>query len=143
MQYMLDTDISSYIIRKRDPRLLATLQTQARSGAGICVSSITYAELRLGAERSQSPAKHHAAIGGFCARLSRIAAWDKAAADKFASLQAKLFDDGEPIGRNDSMIAAHALSLDCVLVTNNQRHFSRVPALALENWHRTAQEPAP
>ena len=138
MHYMLDTDISSYIIRKRDPRLLATLQTQARSGAGIGVSAITYAELRLGAERSLSPAKHHAAIDSYCDRLGRIAAWDKAAADKFASLQAELLDNGEPIGRNDSMIAAHALSLDCVLVTNNQRHFSRVPALAVENWHRGA-----
>ena len=136
MYYMLDTDISSYIIRKRHPRLLATLQTQARSGAGVCVSAITYAELRLGAERSRSPAKHHAAIDSYCDRLSRIAAWGKAAADKFASLQADLLDNGEPIGRNDSMIAAHALSLDCVLVTNNQRHFSRVPALAVENWHR-------
>ena len=137
MQYMLDTDISSYIIRKRDPRLLATLQTQARSGAEMCVSSITYAELRLGAERPQSPARHHSAIGSFCDRLSGIAAWDKAAADKFASLQAKLLDIGDPIGRNDAMIAAHAVSLDCVLVTNNQRHFSRVPALAVENWHRS------
>ena len=137
MRYMLDTDISSYIIRKRDPRLLATLQTQARSGAEICISSITYAELRLGAERSRSQARHHAAIGDFCDRVSGIAAWDKAAADKYASLQAKLLDNGRSIGRNDTMIAAHALSLDSVLVTNNQRHFSRVPELTVENWHRT------
>lgn len=136
MHYMLDTDISSYIIRKRDPRLLATFQTQARSGAEICVSSITYAELRLGAERSSNPSRHHSTIGSFCDRLSRIAAWDKAAADRFASLQAKLLDSGDPIGRNDAMIAAHAASLDCVLVTNNHRHFSRVPALTVENWHR-------
>ena len=136
MQYMLDTGISSYVIRRREPCLLATMQNRARAGAEICVSSITYAELRLGAERSQSPARHQAAIDSFCNRLSRIAAWDKAAADKFAPLQAKLLNQGDPIGRNDTMIAAHALSLDCVLVTNNQRHFARVPALAVENWHR-------
>ena len=134
MRYMLDTDISSYIIRQREPRLLATLQTRARSGAEICISSITYAELRLGAERSRSQARHHAAIGVFCDRLSGIAAWDKAAADKFAVLQAKLLDNGQTIGRNDAMIAAHALSLRYVLVTNNQRHFSRMPSLELENW---------
>lgn len=134
MRYILDTDISSYIIRQRDPRLLATLQTQARSGAEICISSITYAELRLGAERSRSQVRHHGAIGLFCARLSGIAAWDKAAADKYAALQAKLLDDGQTIGINDAMIGAHALSLEGVLVTNNQRHFSRVPALELENW---------
>ena len=138
MPYMLDTDISSYIIRKRDPRLLATLQTQAHSGAEICISCITYAELRLGAERSSSQSRHHAAIDVFCDRLSGIAAWDKAAADKFASLQAKLLDQGNPIGKNNAMIAAHAVSLDRVLVTNNKRHFSRVPALTVENWQKSS-----
>ncbi len=136
MHFMLDTDISSYVIRKREPRLLATLQTQARAGAEICVSSITYAELRLGAERSRSPARHQAAIDSFCSRIGRVAAWDKAAADRYAPLQARLFDRGGPIGRNDTMIAAHALSLDCVLVTNNRRHFVKVPDLVVENWHR-------
>lgn len=134
MQYMLDTDICSYVIRNRDARLLSTLQTRARSGATISISAITYAELKLGAERSQSVARHTQAIQSFCDRLSGVLAWGKPAADEFSRLQAHLFAAGTPIGNNDAMIAAHALSIGCVLVTNNERHFARVPMLDQENW---------
>ena len=134
MRYMLDTDICSYIIRKHDPSLLATMQTRARSGAEISISVVTYAELRLGAERLQSTVRHNEMIRAFCARLSAIVAWSKTSADEYARLQARLFKSGKPIGRNDAMIAAHAIDLDFILITNNQRHFSRVPNLRLENW---------
>ena len=136
MRYMLDTDICSYIIRKHDPRLLATMQTQVRSGAELSISVVTYAELRLGAERVQSTARHNEMIRSFCARLSAIVAWSRTTADEYARLQARLLESGKPIGRNDAMIAAHAIDLDFILVTNNQRHFSRVPNLRLENWLR-------
>ncbi len=63
-----------------------------------------------------------------------IADWSTKEADKFAELQAHLMGQGSPIGANDTMIAAHALSLGVVLVTNNQRHFSKVEGLTLENW---------
>ena len=131
---MLDTDICSYVIRARDPELLATLQEKAHSGAEISISAITYAELRLGAERSRSVKRYHQAIQLFCDRLNGVLAWDKTAADEFAVLQANLLKIGKPIGGNDAMIAAHALNLGCVLVTNNRKHFSRVPGLAMENW---------
>ena len=61
-------------------------------------------------------------------------AWDAKAADEFAVLQAGLLKIGTPIGGNDAMIAAHALSIGCVLVTDNRKHFSRVPGLKIENW---------
>ena len=134
MQYMLDTDICSYIIRRHDPRLLATMQTRARSGAEISISVVTYAELRLGAERLPSSVRHNEMIRAFCARLSAVAAWNRTAADEYARLQAGLLEAGKPIGRNDAMIAAHAIDRGCTLVTNNRRHFSRVPGLELENW---------
>ena len=134
MRYMLDTDICSYVIRARDPTLLATLQEKAQSGAAISISVITYAELRLGAERSQSVKRYNQAIRLFCDRLNGILAWDKTAADEFAVLQAGLLGTGKPIGGNDAMIAAHALSRDCVLVTNNRKHFSGVPGIEMENW---------
>jgi len=70
----------------------------------------------------------------FCERLSGIVPWDRAAADEFAVIEARLLAIGKPIGRNDTMIAGHALSLGYVLVTNNRRHFSRVPGIALESW---------
>ena len=131
---MLDTDICSYVIRARDPELLATLQEKVQSGAAISISAITHAELRLGAERSQSVSRYNQAIRLFCDRLNGILAWDKNAADEFAALQARLLGIGKPIGGNDAMIAAHALNLGCVLVTNNRKHFSRVPGLEMENW---------
>ena len=134
MRYMLDTDICSYIIRKHDPRLLAIMQTRARSGAEISISVVTYAELRLGAERVRNTTRHNEMIRSFCARLSAIVAWSKTVADEYARLQAGLLESGKPIGRNDAMIAAHAIDLDFILVTNNQRHFARVPNLEWENW---------
>ena len=136
MQFLLDTDICSYVIRGRDPRLLETMQSKARSGADISISAITYAELRSGAERSPNAYQYNHAIGLFCERLSGVLAWDRSAADEFASLEAVLLGAGMPIGRNDTMIAAHALSLGFAVVTNNHRHFSRVPRLEVENWSR-------
>ena len=137
MQYLLDTDICSYVIRARDPALLATMQDHARSGADISISVVTYAELRSGAVRSRNAERYNRAIYLFCERLSGVLAWDRAAADEFAALEAELLRTGRPIGRNDTMIAAHALSLGCVLVTNNWKHFSRVPGLEVENWSGT------
>ena len=136
MRYLLDTDICSYIIRARDRRLLAVMQDKAGSGADLSISAVTYAELRLGAERSRYAERYNQAIRAFCDRLSGVVAWDKAAADEFAGLQARLLESGNPIGGNDAMIAAHALSLGRVLITNNQKHFSRVPGLPVENWVR-------
>ena len=134
MQYLLDTDICSHVIRGRNPQLLATMQGKARSGADISISAITYAELRSGAERSRHADRYNDAIRLFCERLSGVLAWDRSAADEFASLEAVLLTGGRLIGRNDTMIAAHALSVGSTVVTNNRRHFSRVPRLEVENW---------
>lgn len=134
MQYMLDTDTSSYVIRERDARLLATFQTQVRAGANVFISAVTYAELRLGALRSRSAPRHTAAIQAFCERLDGVLAWGRPEADAFAGIQAQLLGAGTPIGNNDAMIAAHALNAGCTLVTNNRRHFGRVPGLDQENW---------
>ena len=136
MQYLLDTDICSYVMRARDPRLLAIMQDKARSGADLSISAVTYAELRLGAEHSRNADRYNQAIQAFCDRLSGVLAWDKTAADEFAGLQARLLGTGTPIGGNDAMIAAHALSLGRVLITNNEKHFSSVPGLPVENWLR-------
>ena len=137
MRYLLDTDVCSYVLRGRDPRLLAVMEEKTRAGADLSISVVTYAEMRLGAERSHHAERYNAAIRAFCERLSGVLAWDTPAADRFASLQARLLETGSPIGGNDAMIAAHALSLGRVLVTNNERHFSRVSGLSVENWTRS------
>lgn len=134
MLYMLDTDICSYTMRKGSEPILAALEVRVEAGHQICLSVITYMELRLGAERSAAKNKYHRLIDEFSDRLDLIADWTRPDADRFAQIQAGLFAQGSPIGHNDTMIAAHALSLNAILVTNNQKHFSQVTGLVTENW---------
>ena len=93
-----------------------------------------YAEWLLGAKRSGNPDKHLHLIEALQERLHHIQPWDAAAAEQFSDLQTLLFNAGTPIGTNDTLIAAHALSLQAIMVTNNTRHFDKVPDLRLENW---------
>ena len=136
MRYMLDTDICSYLMRRSSDTLLEKLQMQAQIGSKIGISVITYMELRLGAERSAASDKYNHLIDELEARLDFIADWTKLQARMFALCQADLLNKGTPIGNNDVMIAVHALTTASVLITNNERHFSRVPDLMIENWIR-------
>lgn len=131
---MIDTDICSYIMKQAPASLLLEMEQRAEQGNDMCISVITYSELRLGAERSQAREKYHSLIDEFSDRLDFISDWSTKEADVFAQLQARLYAAGTPIGSNDTMIAAHALSIGAVLVTNNMRHYSRVYDLRLENW---------
>jgi tRNA(fMet)-specific endonuclease VapC len=63
-----------------------------------------------------------------------VAPFDEAAALDFGGIGSVLAERGTPIGEFDVLIAAHAVALRCVLVSNNTRHFSKVPGLQLENW---------
>lgn len=134
MLYMLDTDTCSYVIRLHPIEVLSAMQSKAQSGDDLTISVITYAELKLGAERSAHPRKYNHAVALFCERLDAILPWHKNVADEFANIQSRLLKNGTPIGSNDAMIAAHARQANAVLVTNNQKHFSKVPRLKLENW---------
>ena len=133
---MLDTGICSYAMRGCHSRLLDAMDAKVASGAEISISVITYAELRMSAAIASNPVKHHQAIELFCARAHHILPWTKDAADESAQLYAALRRQGCPIGLNDTMIAAHAIESNYVLVTNNTRHFSKVPELEVENWTR-------
>lgn len=128
---MLDTDTSSYIIKNRPEsvrqRLAQVLSEQ------LCISVITYAELLYGVERSSSKRINHEIVLDF-ARHLRVQIWDEQAAAIYAKLRAELDSVGKPIGGIDMQIAAHALSLQATLVTNNTRHFQCISGLALENW---------
>ena len=133
MIYMLDTDTCSYIMRQHSQSVLEALQDRTISGHILCISVITYQELRFGAERVGS-ASDHDRINKMCERLDYVADWTTECADKFAATQTALLEMGKPIGFTDAMIASHALINDATLVTNNQRHFSQVKGLRLENW---------
>ena len=128
--WMLDTDTCSYILREHTPAVLARLNDIARED--VAVSAVVAAELRFGTARVKSK-KLASTIEAWLAHFE-IAAWDDAAAHAYARIRAALEAKGRPIGNLDLLIAAHALSREAALVTNNTRHFSQVPGLRLANW---------
>jgi tRNA(fMet)-specific endonuclease VapC len=128
-EYMLDTDTVSFALRGQG-RVAARLLEHRPSE--VCISSITLAELRYGAEARRSQ-RLHRLISTFVEPID-IVPFDQSAASRFGAIAAALARRGEPIGTLDTLMAAHALSLRLTLVTNNIRHFARVAGLATENW---------
>ena len=129
--YLLDTNICIYVIKRKPPQVLERFRQAEISSIGI--SSITYSELTFGAAKSLRPEQNRIALTQFVAPLE-IAPYDDTAAQCYGDLRACLERQGTPIGSLDMLIAAHALALNCVLVTNNEKEFSRVPGLRMENW---------
>ena len=127
---MLDTNICIYAIKQRPPEVLAALRAQEVAGLGL--SSVTVAELAFGVAKSGS-ARNQKALEQFLEPLE-IADFDRSAALVYGRLRAALEASGTPIGPLDTQIAAHALALGVILVSNNQREFARVPGLRLEDW---------
>lgn len=129
LRYMLDTDTVSFALRgegKVGERLLR------EAPSTVCVSSVTVAELRYGADKRRSR-KLHRLIAEFLGALT-VAPFDAAAAEAYGRIAASLERRGSPIGGFDTLIAAHAVSRGVTLVTNNAKHFGRVEGLASESW---------
>jgi len=131
---MLDTNICSFIMRERPESVLTELQARVLRRDRIVVSSITYAELRFGAIGKKSSPKHNVIVDEFMARIDAVLAWGESAVDATVKIKKILSDKGTPIGNNDTMIAGHAISAACVLVSNNTKEFERVPGLDFEDW---------
>lgn len=127
---LLDTNICIYIINVRPAEVLARFHQYRLGDLG--VSSVVAAELAYGVSKSGS-ARNRAALEMFLAPLE-ILPFDEKAVWTYGDLRAHLEQQGTSIGSLDTMIAAHAISLDVTLVTNNLREFSRVPGLRLDNW---------
>jgi tRNA(fMet)-specific endonuclease VapC len=127
--FMLDTDSVSFALRGHGD---VAAEIARRKPSDLCISAITLAELRFGAERRRSK-KIHAAIDAFIAAV-QVMPFDSEAAARFGAAGAALADGGVPIGQMDTLIASHALALGATLVTNNQKHFSKVRGLKIENW---------
>jgi tRNA(fMet)-specific endonuclease VapC len=132
--YMLDTSIASAVIAGRVD-LDARLETIGP--AWWCISAVTRAELRFGVMRRPEATKLARLVDAFLV-AARTEPFDGRAADEFGRVRAELERRGEGIGVADELIAAHARSIGAVIVTDNARHFSRVPRLSIENWLRQA-----
>ncbi|MFS8069510.1 MAG: type II toxin-antitoxin system VapC family toxin [Byssovorax sp.] len=129
LKYMLDTDTVSFALRGFGGVSKRLLEQKP---SAICMSAITLAELRYGADHRGSR-KLHGIIDTFAAGVT-VVPFEEATAAQFGSVAATLVREGTPIGDFDAMIAAHALALDVTLVTNNAKHFSRVHGLRIDNW---------
>lgn len=126
---MLDTDISSYIIKRRPASLLDRFKKHADE---LCVSVMTAAELRFGAEKAHRP-KLTAQVEEYLERVS-ILDWTDSVTAHYARARCALEAAGTPIGNMDLLIASHAICERATLVTHNIRHFGKVPGLKIEEW---------
>ncbi|MCG8342716.1 MAG: type II toxin-antitoxin system VapC family toxin [Chlorobiales bacterium] len=130
MSYLLDTNICIYIINSRPETVLQRFRKERIGNIGI--SSITASELTYGVIKSGS-ARNRMALEMFLAPLE-IHPFDESVIWHYGEVRTDLEKQGKPIGALDTMIAAHALALNSILVTNNTREFNRVEGLHYENW---------
>ena len=128
---MLDTNICIYIIKRKPTDVIERFRQTRISEVGI--SSITLSELEYGVAKSSKPDQNQLALVQFLAPLEILPYGDEAA-PQYGRLRAFLENQGTPIGSLDMLIAAHALSIGCILVTNNEKEFNRVPNLKIDNW---------
>jgi tRNA(fMet)-specific endonuclease VapC len=131
MKYLLDTNICIALIRQRPAALIRRLTAIEPGEVGI--SSITLAELIYGAAVSAQPEQNRVALEQFLLPLELVD-FGESAAFAYGQIRAGLERDGKVIGSMDMLIAAHALSLNTILVTNNTKEFGRVPGMLLEDW---------
>ena len=130
MEYLLDTNICIYIIKKNP--LIVFDKFRSLSIGSIGISTITLAELQFGIMKSSNPEKNQEAIDKFLTPLV-ILDFDFNATIEYGKIRAYLEKKGTPIGPLDTLIAAHAKSQDLTLITNNVREFERIPSLKIEN----------
>ncbi|MBF0264820.1 MAG: type II toxin-antitoxin system VapC family toxin [Gammaproteobacteria bacterium] len=130
--YMLDTNICIYILKNHPEEALDKFRLYSDE---LSISTIVYAELQYGIELSPAKIKQ-IRLEQLIEFLSliKIKDWNQSAANKYAKIRKTLKQKGSLIGNMDMLIAAHAISKQAILVTNNIKEFNRVPELKIENW---------
>jgi len=131
IRYLLDTNICIFLIKSRSQALFDKVAAHRPGEIGI--SSITLAELEYGVSKSAFPERNREALRMFTIPLE-IAPFDDASAEYYGRIRCTLEAAGTPIGPLDTLIAAHGMALNAVVVTNNTREFSKVGGLRVEDW---------
>jgi tRNA(fMet)-specific endonuclease VapC len=131
LKYLLDTNVCVDYLNRRYVSVVERIQ--ASSPEDLCLSSVVIAELRYGADKSERSLENHGKIDVLVNELVCVD-FDAEAAATFGRIRWELEQRGEPIGPYDMLIAAHAVSLGLVLVSDNLRELRRVTGLAVENW---------
>lgn len=130
LSHLLDTNTVIYVMREKP---IAVRDRFIAHTGQLGISSITYAELNYGVQKSRQRAMNRAALEHFCVRVE-ILPYTADAAEQYGVIRRDLEASGQVIGPNDLHIAAHAKAADLTLVTNNLKEFERVEGLRLENW---------
>ncbi len=131
IKYLIDTNICIYIMNKRPIEIIHKFK---QFGIGeIGVSTITVSELQYGVVKSKNRKLNKQRVEEFLAPLE-IIPYDEIAANTYGDMRHKLEKRGGLIGPLDLLIAAHALSKNLVLITNNEKEFKRVKNLKVRNW---------
>ena len=130
-QFLLDTNICIYIAKQKPVKVLERFKQMTVGEVGLSV--ITYGELVYGVNKSQHVNKNQRVLDQLI-ELIPIVELSPDTGKAYGEIRACLQKAGKPIGNNDLWIAAHALSLDLTLVTNNEKEFSRIRGLNIENW---------
>ncbi|MDD5297209.1 MAG: type II toxin-antitoxin system VapC family toxin [Rhodocyclaceae bacterium] len=128
-RYMLDTNMCIYLM-KNQPEQVARRFSECYVG-DVVMSAITFAELEYGVAVSQDPDRERENLAGLVDDIL-VAPFDQAAAVAYGPIRTATRDSRKD--HLDKLIAAHAVSLGVVLVTNNQKDFARYPGLSSENW---------
>ncbi len=131
MIYLLDTNICIYVIKKKPLEVFERFNDLSPGDVGI--SSITLAELHYGVEKSSYPVRNKDALTKFLIPLD-IVDFDYESAIYYGKIRAELERKGTPIGSMDLLIAAHAMQMGVILITNNVKEFNRIDGLIIENW---------
>lgn len=128
-RYMLDTNMCIYLM-KNQPRQVAERFAACLVG-DVVMSAITYAELEYGVTVSAHPARERQHLAALIEDIP-VAPFDSAAASAYGPIREATRERRKD--HLDKLIAAHALALDVVLVTNNERDFAVYPGVRIENW---------
>lgn len=132
MAYLLDTNIISDLVRQPSGPVRHAI---ARVGQeNVCTSILVAAELGYGVLK-KGASRLGTRVDAILADMD-ILPLEPPFQRHYADVRLSLESIGRPIGHMDTMIAAHALAIGCVLVTDNMAEFARVPGLAVENWLR-------
>ena len=128
---MISADTCRLIMKERPETLLAQMQQWSEHSDEVVISAITYAELVAAALLTADQAEHMALVQEFSDRLEDIVPWDRDAVDAYTRIQLQAMEAGHTLNMNDAMVAAHALSLEAKLLTQNRKQFDSIPGLEI------------
>jgi tRNA(fMet)-specific endonuclease VapC len=138
MIVMLASDICRLVMRQQPHNLLQQLQDWTVGNREIVVSAITYAELIAASLLTTDQQRHMDLVEALCARLDGIVPWDAGAVHSYTALQRSIMREQRTHNMNDVMVAAHAMSLDAMLLSGNDKVFGSMPGLDFRHWDTEA-----